>query len=431
MPTHSPTPAPTDQVNVLGGVGYATYIFAGLSTLLPVLALVFLLVFRKRPIIRMSQLAFTSSFTCGLLLIGASLIPNIQGTFDPSQVSCVVHDWLFNLGVVLSMSCLIVKEGRVLYVYNYTQKSQRTKRKFTDRHLFMIVGTLMVVPIILLATHTAIDPPMPDSQREWRCTNSPFSFALFGYEALMALAGLVLAILARKVPSVAGEGAGILYTALFAVFMLLFFGILMSLESSNDVTMTIDVGAFLLAFGVFWIIFVALGFIVFRKYYYIKYTKQELAGIFSGNSDPRNEAARRLYLEQVTSDQRSSTKPGPSDYFDKSSSRSDSKGSAGKQNAYGMDRPESPGNTARSGETTADAALEQRMQDAETFEHRKQEAEQRQSRSFMIGVTDGWREYVDRTMGDSFWVNEITYEITETPPTSRATTDTTQQIDFV
>jgi len=422
-PTNPPTPTaelgkggfcdgefvPYPDVN---GMHIASYFFASLILLGGVAATAFVVIFRAKPIMRMSQREFLGAFSFSIAVIGASLIPSVLGLHAPSVSLCLVHDWLFMLSLSFALSCLLVKEWRVWKVYKSSQKLRMVR--VTNKTLFGYISILMIVPVVLLILGSTLGNVEPDPCKSFSCTTAPSGFALYGYIVLLAVLSCIMAVFSRGVPSVGGESAGILYSVTFTVFALALLGLIFLLG-----VVEADVETLILSFAVCGCCIVALGFIVFRKAWWFDKTQDEINTIFllgysnhSSADSPSSGAAKSTYT--TPRDVNSTLVSSSEEEGERLANLQSPKSNYGEQVVYVKEPASSMAQAYPVPEDNSDVYLE--AIEAPPAVNSQVQASVRRSNGFKIAEDDQWEEYVDRENGESFWVDKVTNEITTVDP---------------
>jgi len=298
---------------------------------------------------------------------------------------------------------------RLWRVYRSTEKLSSNMRPFTNKHALLLAIGLMIPIILLLILHTTLGNVHPLSQSDWRCTNGPYSSTLFAYESILALALVVMAIISRHVPSVAGESSGVLYSASFIFFGFVFVGCIVILSNSEVLDIDPQAQALLITLAVVWCMVVMVGFIVLRKLFYINYSRKELSDVFLGKTDSRRgRSGSDEYGRALETGAQGSGGTSTPDKWTQQTSSNDNVLSEQQKLPYteASDDPQ---------ENSGTRII--RMAHEEALDACKVTALDRQQRGLYIGETNGWKEYVDRKDGESFWINSSTYEVKYEDPT--------------
>jgi hypothetical protein len=268
----------------VSGLTYGSYAVSVVGLLVALGALGLLAAFRARPVMLLSQPVFMLLFISGMLLMAASLFPFVVASYAPSATVCLVHKWLFNVGFVLAIASLLVKEYRSYRVFQSTKNMVRYKE---DRCRLLGLTCLLEVPVVaLLIVHSLVGDPGPNSDN--RCGNSPYSITVFVYEAILAIALVIMAFVAREVPSVAGDSCGIATAASLICFNV-FFTAAIVLSRRLDVS----IETLVVTFTIMFCICITLLIIVFKRALYLQLTHQEIVDKFLEKTSQRSYAVSR------------------------------------------------------------------------------------------------------------------------------------------
>jgi hypothetical protein len=358
------------------------------------------------------------------------------------------------LSLTFMTSSLGVKEWRAWKVRLHSLAFRRLK--VGNGVLYGYIGLAVAIQVAILISWFITSPPLPNPCTAFTCSTGAFAAVCIVYVLVLILLTTGMAFIARDVPSVGGEASAILHVSLFFVFALIFLAVIMALGTG----ITPDLQVWLIAFCVMWISAIYVVLIIFRKYKWIMHSREEINELFlsvtpsasSAAAVARSRPASTRNSEVIFSNKGSKSwatgeEPQERSQEPRSPSTPHSPLSTGLAEPLGGRRahtaneaiahvvePASPlsarslsagdvdiGADNFSGFAGAGAAGGSSLPVAYTYApaqagepddlvaHRCREG-------FQIAEKDGWKEYVDRETGESFWVQPITRELRSTPP---------------
>jgi len=369
----------------------AASVFCCLGAFISFAAILFLIYFRDKPIILMSQRVFLGIMCCSLVVLNFSALPRIQGLQSPSSEYCALHIWLFHISFTLVLASLAVKEWRALRTF---ENQSFSGSKIDNKKMVLQIAGLMSVIVLVLAVWQGVAPPSPDTCSAYRCESSTTAFTWLAYvfESLLLVATLLIAWKSRKIPSIGAESVGIVITALFSgfVFLMIVLVVIAASSSSNDMEV------FLSSFGIFTSTTVAACTIVFRKFFWFDKSIKELEDIMLDAKKPdfNNDIPQMASL------------------FERSTS------------SHTIDLTFDPQQdiVITCLDTGEDMYTDGRLEKQVLVDPAlKLSLLEKKATGFKIGEIDGWQEFVDRKTGDSFWVDDATGTVTHEDPSSDST----------
>jgi len=150
-----------------------------------------------------------------LLMILCSIILGYISVFawfgKPHPVACGFQPWLLGLSSISMIGALSVRTFRVWRIFRYPMK----RIQISNLELFVLWSVIMAPAVLILVIWTIVSTPTAtmrhrDNADHYVCETGGFTgppggliffFIFVAYSALVLFAGMVLAIVARKVPS--------------------------------------------------------------------------------------------------------------------------------------------------------------------------------------------------------------------------------------
>ncbi|PIK62322.1 hypothetical protein BSL78_00753 [Apostichopus japonicus] len=245
-------------VEIYEGVPFFVYIIscclAGLGMILAVVCLVFNIYHRNQRFIKLSSPNLNSLIIFGCIMIYASTC--LVGWEDPSINQaiflkfCQIRVWFFSVGFVLSFGSMFSKTWRV---HKVAALKNPKRVIITDRHLFLMVGVLLLIDVSLLSGWFIFNPMRvvkeylhseedsenlliltpyiqyctTDNSLIWQCT-------LYGYKALLLIFGVFLAWETRKVTIPALNDSKLIGLCVYNVVLLSAIGVGVNLALTTD-----------------------------------------------------------------------------------------------------------------------------------------------------------------------------------------------------
>jgi len=328
---------------------------------------------------------------------------------------------LIELSLTLLIACIGVKEWRAWKVRFNSLNFQQVH--ITNKFVYSVIAAIVAVTLILLIINFVAQPPSPDACQEYFCSTGTWFYIFWAYLVLLNIGAIVLAFIARDVPSVAGESSSILHVSLFSIFSMVLVTIAFLVESLGN-----DLKVFLLGFVLFWVSLCYIALIVFRKLAWVGYSAADIRTLFLG--EKQNTA---FYSSATTGRDFAESGPGvtsssPTDVQSNSTPTSVLGGAADFQKTkLNLSTPEESSDTSdrpasflsqlqrsAGGSTSGDSTLSEAPS---SVPHPISQADQKRAKAFLIGSKNGWEEYVDRDSGASFWIEETSERIVYSAPT--------------
>ncbi|KAL5008800.1 hypothetical protein ScPMuIL_014381 [Solemya velum] len=141
---------------------------------------------------------------------------------EPTDVLCAITPWIHHTGFNLMYGALILKTWRISIIFRVGKvKRVRLPDQVLAQRLLPILGVTMAI----LAAWTAADPPYVETLRTgsdlkfFNCTESWWSYAIYGAETLMLLFGVYLCFTVRKAPAQFNESKHITWSTYNAIIL--------------------------------------------------------------------------------------------------------------------------------------------------------------------------------------------------------------------
>jgi hypothetical protein len=258
-------------------------IFACIGIVASIGGIIFVYIFRKRPIIQYSQKRFLGLSCIALLVLNISALAGALQLVFPDPALCEVKDWLFFSSLTVMICSLAFKNYRAYRVHQSTTLLR--KIVITDKWLWVAIGAATSITMLFLIFNAAFFPSISDPCKEFVCThtNPALVYTLYIYVTVLIIATVWVCCKARDVPSVGSESSGILYTVIF-----LFFAFVLILCVNNLNIGEASLIVWLNNFCLLWITAIALGFIVFRKAVWLKLDNDEIRKRFLSSKSHRD-----------------------------------------------------------------------------------------------------------------------------------------------
>lgn len=317
-PTRSPTPGATstlppgvdpfyvcgDEVVEPATLGETPELLAALAqsalgALLALGAVVFIQANRERPIIVFSQRRFLVPFCIGVAVLNVGAATLALTLCFPSDALCNTAQGIALVAGSFVCAALGAKNWRAWRLHKGTHEMKRVT--ITDCQLWFAIALPTVAMLLFWVVSLVWFPLQPNACDHFQCHRhgEPIHLAMYAFLILLAFLVVVVAVLARNVPSIGAESSGILYTVAFFLFV-----IIINVALGAALGNTPNVSTWLMSFSMLTLTFVAIGFIVFRKAFYLSLTQQELYAIFLA---PGSTGSRRL--RKVASSSGAPSKP--------------------------------------------------------------------------------------------------------------------------
>jgi len=234
-----------------------------LGVILSILALVFIHVYRTKPVIQLSQVTFLKLICVGSLFVNTSIF---SSAFEAeTTLLCNMRKWWFDITFTFTMSVLVVKVWRVWRVFNFPSKNGKN---ITNMFLYKVIATLVLVDIILLCLYSFVDGPIPvylpeEDDYVCRTGNIGKAFLIISYIflAVLVFVGAFFACRVRKLGSILGESKQIFLIINNIIVFGVFNVILYATNGGSE-----DVRVIIFAFSVFWCTICGLVILLHHKY---------------------------------------------------------------------------------------------------------------------------------------------------------------------
>ena len=211
------------------GLLYAAMAIGGIAIALVVLSSWTVYRYRKKRIIRNSQVDFLFLVLFGCLLVA---IAGVVYTLEPGRGTCTAKQFLIMLGFTLIMVPLLVKIEAILWIQRAGKKMKRVKLR--RRQLYQLVAIFVVIVFSYLVAWTVVDPPkreefltLPDEtatrvEKSVQCASDSALWKMVEYiwEFLLIIAATLLAYQARHVRQEFNESE-LLYRLCYVQFFFL------------------------------------------------------------------------------------------------------------------------------------------------------------------------------------------------------------------
>mmetsp|Transcript_228 Transcript_228/g.210 ORF Transcript_228/g.210 Transcript_228/m.210 type:complete len:597 (+) Transcript_228:81-1871(+) len=191
-------------------------VYTVLITLVCLISLIVLALYRKRKVIRYSSAPFSIIMLIGCVL--GAIAPISFAYVTPS--SCFARPVLLSISFTLIFLPLLVKTYRIYKLFGSKKLSHVIIK---DRHLMLVIGLFLFFDAIILCIWLSLPDvkPVPTEIHENdfsytdRCTskhNDTVAIIIVVYKAVILLVGLLLAYLTRHAPSLFNETKSIMGT---------------------------------------------------------------------------------------------------------------------------------------------------------------------------------------------------------------------------
>ncbi|XP_064402609.1 gamma-aminobutyric acid type B receptor subunit 2-like isoform X2 [Halichondria panicea] len=205
-------------------VTVVTYIFAGCNIIIAIAGMLFMTVYKKRRLIRLSSPNLNYLVGIGVIIFNTSVFLFVYPPLSKSTINifCVIRPWFTSIGYLLCLGTINTKMLRVYYVCRNAKATAR-KRPLKDWHLFLFVSFLLLIDVIILTLVTSFPTSrqqakiIPDVERRDGGVNDngiPIQYTvitceatyrqhwlipLLGYKAVFHFTAVFLAFKIRKV----------------------------------------------------------------------------------------------------------------------------------------------------------------------------------------------------------------------------------------
>eukprot|EP00917_Polyrhabdina_sp_WS-2016_P008964 GHVP01019970.1.p1 GENE.GHVP01019970.1~~GHVP01019970.1.p1 ORF type:complete len:813 (+),score=136.53 GHVP01019970.1:67-2505(+) len=238
---------------------------------------------KEEPVIRKASPIF-----CELIIFGAFLgyLSTIFWTLNQNKATCILRGWTLAIGFALIVGNLLAKTYRIFKIFTNVKV---TSVVIKDSQLFLFSGVIVVYIVILMSVYTFGSPGLPDAvivqsevdtlYRYIRCyppnpiINRTIVILLLSSCFVLAILGIVIAYLTRKVESSFNESKEILYT--MYTFVLLACIVIPLYFTSGDSRGSVEREYILRSFSVLLGLFGALYFLFIPKILLAKAEKEE------------------------------------------------------------------------------------------------------------------------------------------------------------
>jgi hypothetical protein len=249
-------------------------------------AVVFILAYRDRPIIVFSQRRFLVPCCVGIALLNGGVAASAMTLSFPSAALCNAAEGVVLVAGAFVCAALGAKNWRAWRVHKGTHEMKRVT--ISDRQLWLAIALPTAAMLLLWLVALFWFPLEPDACDHFSChrKGQPIHLVMYALLVLLAILVIIVALLARNVPSIGAESSGILYTLAFY-----FFVIVVNIALSSALASTPTFSSWLNSFSMLALTVVATGLIVFRKALYLSLTQEELYAIFLS---PNSTGSKRL-----------------------------------------------------------------------------------------------------------------------------------------
>jgi len=252
-------------------------------------AVVFVAVFRNKPVFRISQLQMMVVLSVGYAVFALSLLLQHVGYLKYLPGICQAYFVLFFMSGFAVFTVLTLKTWRAWRLLKSTQTLRRIV--ISNKLLWKwILGVESIVAILLIAWFT--DYPLqvnPCENVGAECTaaaefggegGTAFEIALSVLLVLAFLAASIMAFIARRVPSVASETKGIIFTSFAFFFGQFVIVTLVYRESNLDNT----VKSWIVSLYFLIVTLVSLYLLVFNKAHFFNLSQDDVRAAFLSSS---------------------------------------------------------------------------------------------------------------------------------------------------
>lgn len=301
------------------GLLIATFVFSLLAIIIGFLGVGFLVKYWKEAVVKMSQRVILLLLCCGVITLNLGMLLLVSGQGSPSSQLCMSAFALIELSLTLLIACISVKEWRAWKVRFNSLKFQRAN--ITDKFVYGIIAVCVLVTLLFIIVNFVTDPPTPDACQEYFCTTGTWFYVFWSYLMILNIIAIVLAIMTRDVPSVAGESSSILHVSLFTLFSMVIVTIAFLVESLGS-----ELKLFLLGFVLFWVSVCYMALIVFRKYAWVGYSAEDIRALFLGDkqdSKMYQAAAARTCNDNGSTSANSTSSSSTNPSFDRTALKGD------------------------------------------------------------------------------------------------------------
>jgi len=430
--------------------------FSAVGILIGLLGLVFIAIFWDRPIMKMGQRKFLVWFCFAVALMNAGALLLTVENSQPSSAMCMTAISLIELCCAFIVVLLGVKEYRAWKLRFSSLRFERVPS--LERRMNLIITAAVLVLAAILVAWFIADTPKADPCDDYVCVEGPWFLGSMGYLVFLFAATTGMGFIARDVPSVGGESSSILYTTAFLTFAMVILVVAFSLDISSGLR------SFLFSFALFWVSVLYLFLIVFRKYTWIEFSSDELTveflrqntypirmnttGMTEKTAEPvgyspqygpgtsaqnvianQNRQSKKTEATLSTgSNQSSSLHSEPAQAMENRTTRPRSHqiGEA-PFGATHRASPSAPLNRVEYSEeflmtTDTEVTLASRYNSGSNRQSTRSsgafDIQAMRANAFLIASSDGWEEYVDRTSGESFWIQTATGRVSTVPPST-------------
>ncbi|XXQ32974.1 G-protein coupled receptors family 3 profile domain-containing protein [Plasmodiophora brassicae] len=235
---------------------------------------------REQPIVKAGSVFFQSimlvGILCGFLLLFLSALFEMDLSLLPGF--CAARPFLLSVAFVLLVGSIIVKTGRILYIFIYVEG--KTVARVTNWQLTVVLAGMFAVDMLINLVWLLVDPlraqVVVSAGRQYHtCSGvSPASGYLYTtsvvYKGLLIAVSMLLAVKVRTVPSVFNEAKALSFMAYAISTQCLIFLVLSGLIADNPSAM-LFVTCFALALAMFSTWAILFGY----KFYVVKFLPEE------------------------------------------------------------------------------------------------------------------------------------------------------------
>ncbi|KAJ3125057.1 hypothetical protein HK098_000613 [Nowakowskiella sp. JEL0407] len=229
LPTSQSIECPFVVTESLAGTGMI--FFSSVGILACIIYLIGLNYYRNYTAIRASSPRFNNIFLVGAMLLHASVIARVG---DTTTWSCTAHVWFLAYGFVLAFGSISVKLYRIYSIFSGATSAIK-KQFVSDLHLLYLLGFLMVLQTALMMALQFVSASKVEMKYLSKTTNDKIRVIvpirlcstlhivpitlLYVFSFVLVLCTCVIAIIARRAPSMYRESSFLPFIAYAAGFV--------------------------------------------------------------------------------------------------------------------------------------------------------------------------------------------------------------------
>jgi len=451
-PTQSPTPTamatrgynpfcdgefvPVPQYN---GTFWATTALMSLASLVGVAGIVYVIYYRKRPIIEVALPGLTIVMFVALVMCNVGVWLYAFGLFTPSRTLCAANSWVISVSfatVLASLGFLLLSNG--------------PRQALPARTSLIAIGCFSLVVVLILALWSAISPSEPDACQLYTCTSldshaaSAYFFALLYLLIALGLGLCIGMLLLREkvIPIAMGFDGAVACTALFTVTLIVWVAVQYTLAGNSKA----DVAYLVLVIFTFITTTVFVFFLTIRKNKLLNASAAEIQSLYATakpvNQKPDIQKLKSVgepqftpyatYNEEITPDVPvASQVPSTQHVQEHDHTRLTENYPFAPEtllnniaepaflppaDAFASDTESEAHQVSQGVESEPESDDEEGVTIPVNEGTSVSEADELQTQGFKVGHEDGWDFYIHRESGDPFWIHRQTSQVRHEPP---------------